>query len=57
VQIKRAEPDPQHLESEPAACPYCVRGDFGVVYKPPVWRAGIGSEGGVRPEAPLSGSH
>jgi hypothetical protein len=47
VQIKRAEPTPQHLESEPAACPYCVQEDFGVVYTPPKWRTGIGSEGGV----------
>jgi len=44
VQIKRAEPTPQHLVSEPAACPYCVQDNFGVVYTPPTWRAGIGSD-------------
>ncbi|EIN03659.1 hypothetical protein PUNSTDRAFT_123226 [Punctularia strigosozonata HHB-11173 SS5] len=49
VQIKRAEPTPQHLESEPAACPYCVQENFGVVYTPPKWRAGIGSEGAMPP--------
>jgi hypothetical protein len=45
VQIKRNEPTPTHLVSEPAACPYCVQDNFGIVYKPPSWRAGIGSEG------------
>lgn len=45
VQIKRAEPTTTHLVSEPAACPYCVQENFGVVYKPPLWRSGIGSEG------------
>ncbi|KAF9566269.1 hypothetical protein CPC08DRAFT_758962 [Agrocybe pediades] len=45
VQIKRAEPTTTHLSSEPAACPYCVQDNFGVVYKPPPWRAGLGSEG------------
>ncbi|KAK4053060.1 SNF1-interacting protein [Microbotryomycetes sp. JL201] len=29
VQIKRAEPDATHLESEPAACPYCMEPNFG----------------------------
>lgn len=48
VQIKRAEPNPTHLVSEPAACPYCVQDNFGVVYTPPPWRAGLGSEGAVR---------
>lgn len=47
VQIKRAEPTATHLVSEPACCPYCVQDNFGVVYTPPSWRAGIGSEGGV----------
>ncbi|KAH9930935.1 uncharacterized protein B0H18DRAFT_829925, partial [Fomitopsis serialis] len=53
VQIKRAEPNPTHLVSEPAACPYCVRESFGVVYTPPSWRAGLGSEGASpkQPEA------
>lgn len=45
MQIKRAEPTTTHLVSEPAACPYCVQDNFGVVYTPPPWRAGIGSEG------------
>jgi len=47
VQIKRAEPDPKHLVSEPASCPYCVQENFGVVYTPPSWRTGLGSEGAV----------
>ncbi|KZO95231.1 hypothetical protein CALVIDRAFT_565006 [Calocera viscosa TUFC12733] len=50
VQIKRAEPTPQHLVSEPAACPYCVQDNFGVIYTPPPWRAGIGSEGFPAPD-------
>jgi hypothetical protein len=45
VQIKRSEPTATHLVSEPAACPYCVQENFGVAYIPPLWRAGIGSEG------------
>ncbi|KAK7015009.1 hypothetical protein R3P38DRAFT_2998936 [Favolaschia claudopus] len=45
VQIKRSEPTTTHLVSEPAACPYCVQDNFGVVYTPPPWRAGIGSDG------------
>ncbi|KII89029.1 hypothetical protein PLICRDRAFT_91487 [Plicaturopsis crispa FD-325 SS-3] len=49
VQIKRAEPTTTHLVSEPAACPYCVQDNFGVVYTPPPWRAGIGSEGSTPP--------
>ncbi|KAG5647126.1 hypothetical protein DXG03_001081 [Asterophora parasitica] len=44
VQIKRNEPTTTHLVSEPAACPYCVQDNFGVVYTPPPWRAGIGSD-------------
>lgn len=47
VQIKRSEPTTTHLVSEPAACPYCVQDNFGVVYKPPPWRTGIGSDGMV----------
>ncbi|KZT54573.1 hypothetical protein CALCODRAFT_485423 [Calocera cornea HHB12733] len=50
VQIKRADPTPQHLVSEPAACPYCVQDNFGVIYTPPPWRAGIGSEGFPAPD-------
>ncbi|KIL68617.1 hypothetical protein M378DRAFT_158446 [Amanita muscaria Koide BX008] len=45
VQIKRNEPTTTHLVSEPAACPYCVQENFGVIYAPPPWRAGIGGEG------------
>ncbi|KAF9050640.1 hypothetical protein BDZ89DRAFT_1098701 [Hymenopellis radicata] len=45
VQIKRSEPTTTHLVSDPAACPYCVQEHFGVVYKPPPWRAGIGTDG------------
>ncbi|KAJ7063133.1 hypothetical protein C8F01DRAFT_1131671 [Mycena amicta] len=45
VQIKRNEPTTTHLVSEPAACPYCVQENFGVVYTPPPWRAGIGGDG------------
>ena len=52
VQIKRADPTTTHLVSEPACCPYCVRDNFGVVYTPPPWRAGIGSEGSVRRPLP-----
>ena len=47
VQIKRSEPTTTHLVSEPAACPYCVRDHFGVVYTPPPWRTGIGGDGSV----------
>ncbi|KAJ7109200.1 hypothetical protein C8R44DRAFT_278915 [Mycena epipterygia] len=49
VQIKRSEPTTTHLVSEPAACPYCVQDNFGVVYSPPPWKAGIGSEGSNSP--------
>ncbi|GAA6020091.1 hypothetical protein JCM11491_006394 [Sporobolomyces phaffii] len=35
VQIKRAEPTPTHLESEPAACPFCMEPNFGCVYGKP----------------------
>ncbi|KAI0689132.1 hypothetical protein BC835DRAFT_1370284 [Cytidiella melzeri] len=45
VQIKRADPTTTHLVSEHATCPYCVQENFGVVYTPPSWRTGIGSEG------------
>lgn len=54
VQIKRAEPDPKHLVSEPASCPYCVQENFGVVYAPPPWRTGLGSEGATPPSWPES---
>lgn len=47
VQIKRIEPTTTHLVSEPAACPYCVQDNFGVVYTPPAWRSGIGSDAAV----------
>ncbi|KAF9466318.1 hypothetical protein BDZ94DRAFT_1251654 [Collybia nuda] len=46
VQIKRIEPTTTHLVSEPAACPYCVQDNFGIVYSPPPWRAGIGCDTG-----------
>ncbi|KAI1787908.1 hypothetical protein LXA43DRAFT_975080 [Ganoderma leucocontextum] len=47
VQIKRVDPTATHLVSEPAACPYCVQENFGIVYTPPPWRTGMGSEGAV----------
>ncbi|KAJ7738500.1 hypothetical protein DFH07DRAFT_696857, partial [Mycena maculata] len=53
VQIKRGEPTTTHLVSEPAACPYCVQDNFGIVYSPPPWRAGIGSEGTNSPWSDL----
>ncbi|KAJ7694187.1 hypothetical protein B0H17DRAFT_1058109 [Mycena rosella] len=56
VQIKRSEPTATHLVSEPAACPYCVQDNFGVVYSPPPWRAGIGSEGSNSSWDSLKGS-
>ncbi|KAH7340354.1 hypothetical protein B0J17DRAFT_715575 [Rhizoctonia solani] len=58
VQIKRSEPTTTHLVSEPAACPYCVQENFGVIYDPPNWRAGfvLGSSGSPsRPELPRLG--
>ena len=33
VQMKRAEATITHLESEPAACPFCMEPDFGVIYE------------------------
>ncbi|BGP37905.1 SNF1-interacting protein [Rhodotorula kratochvilovae] len=36
VQIKRADPTPTHLESEPAACPFCMEPNFGCIYEKPV---------------------
>ncbi|KAI0262858.1 hypothetical protein BC834DRAFT_889333 [Gloeopeniophorella convolvens] len=54
VQIKRAEPTTTHMVSEPACCPFCVQENFGVVYTPPPWRAGIGSEGWTAPTWPES---
>ena len=47
VQIKRADPTTTHLVSEFASCPYCVQENFGIVYAPPPWRAGINSDGYV----------
>ncbi|GAA5901272.1 hypothetical protein JCM5296_005310 [Sporobolomyces johnsonii] len=35
VQIKRADATPTHLESEPAACPFCMEPNFGCVYPKP----------------------
>ncbi|GAA6037124.1 hypothetical protein JCM8097_008748 [Rhodosporidiobolus ruineniae] len=44
VQIKRAEPTPTHLESEPAACPFCMEPNFGAVYaRPAPQRPGVQS--------------
>ncbi|KAF9653157.1 hypothetical protein BDM02DRAFT_3183113 [Thelephora ganbajun] len=54
VQIKRSEPTTTHLVSDPAACPYCVQEHFGVVYTPPPWRTGIGSDGSSPPSWPDS---
>ncbi|KAA1471352.1 hypothetical protein DENSPDRAFT_837332 [Dentipellis sp. KUC8613] len=54
VQIKRAEPTVTHLVSEPSCCPYCVQENFGVVYTPPPWRTGIGSDGSTPPAWPES---
>ncbi|KAI0374695.1 hypothetical protein BV20DRAFT_960843 [Pilatotrama ljubarskyi] len=54
VQIKRADPTTTHLVSEPASCPYCVQENFGVVYTPPPWRTGLGSEGATPPSWPDS---
>ncbi|KAJ9109737.1 hypothetical protein QFC19_001967 [Naganishia cerealis] len=31
--IKRAEATVTHIESEPAACPYCMEPEFGVIYE------------------------
>jgi hypothetical protein len=49
VQIKRTDPTITHMVSEPACCPFCVQENFGIIYNPPPWRAGIGSEGWVSP--------
>ncbi|KAI0315515.1 hypothetical protein OF83DRAFT_348274 [Amylostereum chailletii] len=54
VQIKRSEPTVTHIVSDPACCPYCVQDHFGVVYTPPPWRAGLGSEGSSLPQWPDS---
>ncbi len=35
VQIKRADATPTHLESEPAACPFCMEPNLGCVYVQP----------------------
>jgi len=48
VQIKRNEPTPTHLVSEPACCPYCQQESFGVTYTPPPWRTGLASDNAVR---------
>ncbi|KAF2860969.1 hypothetical protein K470DRAFT_257322 [Piedraia hortae CBS 480.64] len=57
VQLKRSEPhhiapeqgrsggprevEPDNLVSDPAACPYCLAGEFGVTYDPPPFRHGL----------------
>ncbi|KAI0303357.1 hypothetical protein B0F90DRAFT_1816185 [Multifurca ochricompacta] len=48
------EPTVTHMVSEPACCPYCVQENFGIIYTPPPWRAGIGSEGWAPPTWPDS---
>ena len=53
VQLKRAEPTPTHLVSEPACCPFCQQENFGVTYAPPPWRTGIGTETSVSPAVSL----
>ncbi|KIM31024.1 hypothetical protein M408DRAFT_327926 [Serendipita vermifera MAFF 305830] len=55
VQIKRNEPTPTHLVSEPACCPYCQQENFGITYAPPPWRTGLVSEN-ARPEMLKSSS-
>lgn len=35
------EDPPEHLISEPAACPYCQQPEFGVTYDPPPFRRGL----------------
>jgi len=42
------------MVSEPACCPFCVQENFGVVYTPPTWRTGIGSDGWAHPTWPES---
>ncbi|KAI9508834.1 hypothetical protein F5148DRAFT_1192296 [Russula earlei] len=54
VQIKRTEPTITHMVSDPACCPFCVQENFGVIYTPPPWRTGIGSEGWAHPTWPDS---
>ena len=39
--IAEQELDPEELISEPAACPFCVQLEFGVVYDPPPFRRGL----------------
>ncbi|KAG8833573.1 SNF1-interacting protein [Serendipita sp. 399] len=57
VQIKRNEPTPTHLVSEPACCPYCQQENFGVTYNPPPWRSGLLTDASaVRPDMPTKGS-
>ena len=33
--------DPDDLISEPAACPFCVQPEFGIIYDPPQFRRGL----------------
>lgn len=39
------EDPPEHLISEPAACPYCQQPEFGVTYDPPPFRRGLAYSG------------
>lgn len=57
VQIKRNEPTPTHLVSEPACCPYCQQESFGVTYAPPPWRTGLVSDNAVRLNISFPTSH
>ncbi|BGP13855.1 hypothetical protein JCM10213_002493 [Rhodosporidiobolus nylandii] len=60
VQIKRADPTPTHLESEPACCPFCMEPNFGCVYtkpalvRPPVQQSSSGSS--MEPSSSVAGS-
>ncbi|KAG8808224.1 SNF1-interacting protein, partial [Serendipita sp. 401] len=57
VQIKRNEPTPTHLVSEPACCPYCQQENFGVTYTPPPWRSGLLTDANaMRPDMPTKSS-
>ncbi|CAG7846809.1 SubName: Full=Related to regulator protein Sip5 {ECO:0000313/EMBL:CCA72404.1} [Serendipita indica DSM 11827] len=57
VQIKRNEPTPTHLVSEPACCPYCQQENFGVTYTPPPWRTGLSPDSHMtRPDMHKSAS-
>ncbi|BGP53889.1 hypothetical protein JCM8202_006082 [Rhodotorula sphaerocarpa] len=56
VSIKRADPTPTHLESEPAACPFCMETNFGCIYphgaRPPIAPTASGVSGSSGDSAP-----